>query len=145
MSFDKSGSEGFTNADGGPMEILGVIRNANLQIGDIDYALKVIYVTPEPHHFFILGADVFHEERIYRIGQNDREKVMKFALDRDGKTLVTTVKLRHNPKAEPGTLENIRGKDVVSLQSLPTAPPLPHEKKQGATIGRSSGQCLIQG
>ena len=125
MSFDKSGSEGFTNADGGPMEILGVIRNANLQIGDIDYALKVIYVTPEPHHFFILGADVFHEERIYRIGQNDREKVMKFALDRDDKTIVTSVKLRHNPKSEPGTLENIRSSDTLSLQSLPSAPP-PH-------------------
>jgi hypothetical protein len=89
MSFDKSGSEGFTTADGGAMEILGVIRNANLQIGDIDYTLKTVYVTPEPHHFFILGADVFHEERIYRLGQNDREKVMKFALDRDDKTTVT--------------------------------------------------------
>ena len=68
MSHDKSGSEGFTNEDGGSMEILGVIRDAHLQIGDLDYKLKVIYVTPESHHFFILGADVFHEERIYRIG-----------------------------------------------------------------------------
>jgi hypothetical protein len=126
MIFDKSGSEGFTNADGGLMEILGVIRNANLQIGDIDYTLKVVYVTPELHHFFILGADVFHEERIYRIGQNDREKVMKFALDRDGKTIVTTVTLRHNPKAEPGTLKNIRNADPSSLQSLPTAPTSSH-------------------
>lgn len=97
------------------MEILGGIRDAHLTIGDIDYKLKVIYGTPEPHHFFILGADVFHEERIYRIRLNDRDKVMKFALDRDGKTLVTTVKLRHNPKAEPGTLKNLQGKDSVDL------------------------------
>ena len=68
MIHDKSGSEGFTNADGGPMEIVGAIKNAHLQIGDLDYRLDVIYVTPEPHHFFILGADVFHEERIDKIG-----------------------------------------------------------------------------
>ena len=43
---------------------------------------------------------------------------MKFVLDRDGKTLVTTVKLRHNPKAEPGMLENIRGKDVVNYKDV---------------------------
>lgn len=83
MIHDPAGSEGFTNADGGPMEIVGAIRDAHLQIGDIDYKLDVIYVTPEPHKFFILGADVFHEERIYKVGQNDKEKVMKFALDQD--------------------------------------------------------------
>ena len=76
---DIKGSEGFTNADGGPMELIGTIRNAHLQIGDIDYKLDVIYVTPEEHKFFIIGADVFHEERIYKIGQNDKEKIMEFA------------------------------------------------------------------
>ena len=76
---DISGSEGFTNLDGGPMEIVGTIRNAHLQIGDIDYKLDVIFITPERHKFFIIGADVFHEERIYKISQNDKEKVMEFA------------------------------------------------------------------
>ncbi len=61
------------------MEIVGAIRNAYLQIGEIDYKLSVIYITPEKHKFFIIGADVFHAERIYKIGQNDKERIMVFA------------------------------------------------------------------
>jgi hypothetical protein len=81
MTSDVRGSERFTNADGGLMDLIGSIKNVSLQIGDIDYKLDVIYVTPEPHRFFIIGADVFHEDRIYKIGQNDKEKIMEFAYE----------------------------------------------------------------
>ena len=81
MTLDIRGSEIFTNADGEFMDLIGSIRDVSLQIGDIDYKLDVIYITPEQHRFFMVGADVFHEDRIYKIGQNDKEKIMEFAYE----------------------------------------------------------------
>ena len=104
--------------------------------------LDGIYVTPESHRFFIIGADVFHEDRIYKIGQNDKEKIMEFAYEQNGQIVTTTIKTRHNAKPKPGTLENTRKKlPPDDNGSLPSPPP----RKQGATLNacRSAGQCLI--
>ena len=141
MTSDIRGSERFTNADGGLMDLIGSIKNVSLQIGDIDYKLDVIYVTPESHRFFIIGADVFYEDIIYNIGQNDKEKIMEFAYEQNGQIVTTTIKTRHNAKPKPGTLENTRKKLPPDNESLPS-PPL---RKQGATLNvrRSASQCLI--
>jgi hypothetical protein len=100
-------------------------------------------VTPEPHRFFIIGADVFHEDRIYKIGQNDKEKIMEFAYEQKGQIVTTTIKTRHNAKPKPGTLENTRKK--LSPEEKP--PPSPPLRRQGVTLNarRSAGQCLIGG
>ncbi len=78
---DKGDSEDFTGPDGSRMKISGTIRNAKLQIGDLNFQLDVLYVTPELHSFFIMGADIFHEDRIYRTGINDKLKHLTLAMD----------------------------------------------------------------
>ena len=91
--------------------------------------------------FFIIGADVFHEDRIYKIGQNDKEKIMEFAYEQKGQIVTTTIKTRHNAKPKPGTLENTR-KKLSTEEKSPPSPPL---RRQGVTLNarRSAGQCLI--
>ena len=80
------------------MKIKGTILNAHLQIGEVNYRLDVLYVTPESHSFFIMGADIFHETRIYRTGINDRERTLDLAYDNkfESKTITTQVRFRMN-------------------------------------------------
>lgn len=43
--------------------------------------MDVLYVTLELHSFFIMGAGMFHEDFIYRIGINNKLKHLNLALD----------------------------------------------------------------
>ena len=97
MLNDAGNSEDFTKSDGSRMKISGTMKRVALQIGSINFTLDTLYVTPEMLSFFIAGADIFHESRIYRTGISDRSRTLDLAYDQEGHaTVETRVRFRRN-------------------------------------------------
>lgn len=66
----------FRGVGGGTVPMDGKLVDVPLQVGDIDFTLPTLYITPENAHSFSLGADTFSADAISRTCTNDAQQRM---------------------------------------------------------------------